>query len=50
MDFGGMEGLTKKVTFEQRLGKGEGMGCVDFWKKSVVGISQVMVSSRPRVI
>lgn len=46
---GGMEVLTEKVTFEQRLGKGEGMSRVDSWEKSVVGMSRVVVSSSPLV-
>lgn len=46
---GGMEVLTEKVTFEQRLGKGEGMSRVDSWEKSIVGMSRVVVSSSPLV-
>lgn len=47
---GGVESLIEKMTFEQRLGKGEGTSYANYCRKSIVGVNQVTVSSRPLVM
>lgn len=47
---GGVESLIEKMTFEQRLGKGEGTSYANYCGKSIVGMNQVTVSSRPLVM